>query len=536
MSKAKLLYILSSALMLTSLASCGRGGSAGKQSVTTAQYADAFTVSNVFSSDMIVQRGENIRVWGWSDESQNGRRISGEFMGMTADTVISDGKWELVFPPIEDPVADTGHNMRIFTDRTETVFSDVLVGDVYIVAGQSNCAYTLETHLAYAGIAQEGDHDSPDYSLPIRLHYNSLTQTDGYPRRGTAEVCEQVMSGEKWRRADSFENIRNFSAIGYLTAAELVWLSGGSVPVGMIEIDGNGQPLGAFMSNQVADKMKTDAYDPATDRYVTTGVNADAGRYLYNHYMYPFERFPIAGLIWYQGESDFSVENAFRYPSCYEELIRYMRSTHNLVNPDFPVFYIEFPATFQRPSDFPADSVWAYMDLGLIRSVMGTIQRELDNCYQVVSTGLFSDRTFWNSLHPNIKGPQALRTARLIASVNGIGEPMDEAAGPIAEKISLSDDGKTAVITYRNVGTGLAVSTGGTDVLGFTLCNSSGIPDVSLTFTAQITGKDTVTVKSDTVINGIAYNGISDMIFNTDLNLIGGTGMPAGATYFDCRS
>ena len=49
-----------------------------------APYAEKFTVSNVFSSDMVVQRGEHIRVWGFSDASENGHKVSGEFMGMFA--------------------------------------------------------------------------------------------------------------------------------------------------------------------------------------------------------------------------------------------------------------------------------------------------------------------------------------------------------------------------------------------------------------------------------------------------------------------
>ena len=53
-----------------------------------AAYAADFTVSKVFTSDMVVQRGEKLRVWGWAPESENGKKISGEFMGMFAETLI----------------------------------------------------------------------------------------------------------------------------------------------------------------------------------------------------------------------------------------------------------------------------------------------------------------------------------------------------------------------------------------------------------------------------------------------------------------
>lgn len=531
----RLFRVIALSVLLAALASCGKGEGSSETSgndETEIPYADGFTVSNVFSSDMVVQRGENIRVWGWADPSQNGKRISGEFLDMCADAIISDGKWELVFPPVDQPISDFGHDMRIFAGSASVVFTDVLVGDVYIASGQSNFAYSVETYLMFDGGDVTGNIDCFDYSAPIRLHYSSLTQTDGYPRRGTEEVCEQTMSGEKWKRADSYAAIKDFSAIGYLTAAKLVKLSEG-VPVGIIGIDGNGQPLGAFMSNSVAEKMKTDVYDPETDRYVTTGVNADAGRYMYNHYMYPFERYPIAGMIWYQGESDFQTDNALRYPDCFGELISYMRGTHNLINRDFPVFFVEFPPIFQR-SESAASEQWAYLDLGLIRATMGSLTRKIGNCYQVISCDLFSDSQYWNSLHPNIKESQSQRLAELIMSVNGY-LPSESSYGPNAVGITLTDEGKTAVITYENVGSGLAVYGDG-ELRGFTLCNSDGIPDPSLPFTATVSGKNTVTVRSDTVISGIAYNCISDAVFGVALNLVGGMGFPAGATYFDCRT
>ena len=44
-----------------------------------APHATQFTVSNVCANDMVVQRNEHIRVWGWADASQNGKKVTGEF-------------------------------------------------------------------------------------------------------------------------------------------------------------------------------------------------------------------------------------------------------------------------------------------------------------------------------------------------------------------------------------------------------------------------------------------------------------------------
>lgn len=111
--------------------------------VIDAEYAADFTVAKIFSSNMVVQRGEHIRVWGFAPESENGKKISGEFKGMLAEAIIEKGEWCLTFGARLD--ADTvGAEMTISAGTNKTVtFSDVLVGDVYLVLGQSNAALAL---------------------------------------------------------------------------------------------------------------------------------------------------------------------------------------------------------------------------------------------------------------------------------------------------------------------------------------------------------------------------------------------------------
>ena len=57
-----------------------------------AEPAADFTVSKVFSDYMVVQRGEHIRVWGFAPESENGKKVSGEFKGMFAEAIIENGE------------------------------------------------------------------------------------------------------------------------------------------------------------------------------------------------------------------------------------------------------------------------------------------------------------------------------------------------------------------------------------------------------------------------------------------------------------
>ena len=494
-----------------------------------APHATQFTVSNVFASDMVVQRGEFLRVWGWADASQNGKKVTGEFKGMFAEAIIENGEWEITFTARLEASAEMGHTMKIYADGVSYEFKDVLVGDVYMVMGQSNCAYSVGNHHQYVNTDDKGGKNVMDYNAPIRIHYNSQNQTAGYPKQGTDEVCLEIRSNSKWQKADSYSDIYNFTAIGYLFAHNYVKLTDSKVPIGLIEIDGNGRPLGAFMCNEVATEKGTDRFNETKGYYVTTGVNADGGRFLYNHYMYPFERYAIAGLIWYQGESDFQTANTKVYVENFSALMTYMRSTHNLINKDFPVYYVEFPTIYQKPANHVGD--WHYMDVGMIRAVMGEIQRVLPNSHQIVSTDLWNDDTFFNNLHPNCKFEQSERLAILAAALNGEGgKTVAQGNGPILVSMEILEGGKKAILTYENVGEGLKTVDGGTEVKGYVLYRKGCSINTKGTVTATITAPNQVTIESTASITGIAYNIITHNVYGKDINLCNSEGVPAGAT------
>jgi sialate O-acetylesterase len=283
------------------------------------------------------------------------------------------------------------------------------------------------------------------------------------------------------------------------------------------------------MCNDVADAKKTDMYNSMKGYYVTTGSNADGGRFLYNHYMFPFEHYAMAGMIWYQGESDCLSANAKVYVENFSALMTYMRGTHNLINKEFPVYYVEFPTIFQRPAN--NSGTWHYKDVGLIRAAMGEIPRVLQNSYQIVSADLWSDDQYYNNLHPNCKFEQAQRAAMVAAVVNGEGEQsMVKANGPILVSMTVSDDGKKAVLTYENVGDGLKTTDGGNIVKGFVFYKKNCSIDVNAKITATITAHNQITIESDTAITGIAYNAITTNVYGVDINLCNSKNIPAGAT------
>jgi hypothetical protein len=261
-----------------------------------AEPAADFTVSKVFSDYMVVQRGEHIRVWGFAPESENGKKVSGEFKGMFAEAIIENGEWCIIFGARLD--ADTvGAEMTIYAGDNKTVtFKDVLVGDVYLVLGQSNAALALSESI------KGGNTVDIDENSIIRL--NNLNNGGGtYSEKGTDYVYKDLENTTLWTKTTQAQALR-FSGIGYHFAQEMVERSGNTVPVGLMEVAYGGAPLASFMPNDLAELYKSDYYNPETGKYVSAREATHLGRYLYNCYRAPASTYAVAGVLWYQGEID----------------------------------------------------------------------------------------------------------------------------------------------------------------------------------------------------------------------------------------
>ena len=499
--------------------------------VFEAEYAADFSVSRVFSNDMIVQRGEHIRVWGFAPESENGKKVTGEFKGMLAEALIENGEWCLTFTSRLE--ADTvGAEMKIYAGENKTVtFTGVLVGDVYIVVGQSNVEYSVQNHINNTNAATHGGGAAAiDENSIIRL--NKINNSSGgyFDKKGTGYVYKDAQNTKQWTKTTQSDTL-GFSAIGYYFAKKVVEKTNGEIPVGVIEFGFSGAPLGSYLPNEIAEKHNTDTLSPINGTYTTTGVNAGSspGRWIYNCHMAAFEKFAMAGLIWYQGESNNTYDEAVKYNEIFASLVEYMRDTHNVINKDFPVFVTEFPSIYKKPEG--STETWHFMELGIIRSFMGSIPTVIDNSYVSVSSDLWSNKTFFNSLHPNCKFEQAERLAALANAVVYGNGTLDTATGPIFKDMTLSADKKTVILSFTNVGEGLTTKDGGKAVQGIVGFGAKtiGLLTYITPQSAEITAKGQITVTFDEEVKGVAYNFLSSDLYGETLNLCNSAKCPASA-------
>ena len=77
---------------------------------------------------------------------------------------------------------------------------------------------------------------------------------------------------------------------------------------------------------------------------------------LYNAMIAPLVKFPIKGVIWYQGESN--ENHAYQYRFLFKRLINDWRQKWGLG--DFPFLFVQLP-NYMKPFESPAESKWAVM-------------------------------------------------------------------------------------------------------------------------------------------------------------------------------
>ena len=96
--------------------------------------AETARLADIFSEGTVLQRQMPVPVWGWADA---GAKVEVSFGGQTAEAIAdAKGYWKAVLKPME---ASTEPRELVVKSGGETVaVKNVLVGEVWLVAGQSN--------------------------------------------------------------------------------------------------------------------------------------------------------------------------------------------------------------------------------------------------------------------------------------------------------------------------------------------------------------------------------------------------------------
>ena len=99
----------------------------------------------IFGDHMVLQQDTKIAIFGWADAGETVEVVfAGQKVKTTADT---DGTWRVNLKPIK--TKKEGQTLTI-AGKNKLVYSDVLVGDVWVASGQSNMEWGIKVRKEYA--------------------------------------------------------------------------------------------------------------------------------------------------------------------------------------------------------------------------------------------------------------------------------------------------------------------------------------------------------------------------------------------------
>jgi len=436
---------------------------------------------DVFSGDMILQRGVPVPVWG---QAEDGTVVTVSFDGYDLESTARDGKWRVVFPPMK--ASKTPRTMAVSASNGyQRTFGNVLVGDVWLASGQSN----MEMMLSEAKGGKEA----------IAASRNPMLRLFKVPR-----CLENTVApvGTTWKESNP-QSAPPQSAVGYFFVRELQKKL--DIPVGLLNCSYGGTVTETWCSPEVMARGWPD-WEATEKRYLQNPAHPrrNTSSHLHNRMLKTVMPFPVKGFIWYQGEG-----NAWRAEEqkrLFPAMVRNWRRSWG--NDELP-FYIVQLARYEAA------------DWHAFRCAQLDVWKNTPDTYMACTIDL-SKEPGNHPIHPKTKAPIGHRLA-LAARANVYGEEELVYSGPVIR--SMKVEGSVAVLAFGHLGSGL-IASDNQPLRGFYI---SADGESFSAAEARIKG-ETVIVSSSTVPNPVAvrYGAEADMgKKELDVNLANREGLPA---------
>lgn len=392
------------------------------------------TLPSFFSENMVIQRDVPVPVWGWAPD---GEPITVLFGNQKHETVAKDGRWEVKLDPT--PAGGPYTLAIIPKDATQIkMFTQVLVGDVWIVAGQSNSLMPLhdcegweqavETRDKYPRIrvASFGRRDTQNVKTP---------QQQAYSFWGACKWEEASYLATRWSKGgkSQAESVPgNISGLTYFFARDLRDILGDGVPIGILQL-GAILPVQAWVDDETV--AATPELAPLRGKDYPHATSSG-----FNDQVAPLAPFPVRGVVYYQGEMNAGRGKGPFYIAGLTAMIESWRKAWN--NPDLPFLIVQLAGFIkhQGPEDKRLDMDAATLasfagenvDHGYchVREAQDAVTRKIPGTAMVVTYDVGDPY----DIHPRKKAPVADRLA-LQARRIVYGEKDLAAGSPRAEEV-----------------------------------------------------------------------------------------------------
>lgn len=475
---------------------------------------DGFTVADVFTDHMVLQRNALVKIWG---EAKSGSLVEVRFAGQLRKIKATKGKWQVTLKTGE---AGGPYKLEVINGNNKVSFQDVLIGDVWLAGGQSNMEFALRrvkdarTEISLADYPQ-----IRYYKVPRKF----------YP--------EQEISKASWNVC-SPQTASEFSAIAYYFARNIHKEL--NIPIGIIQTPVGGTTAEAWTSrallmsdkdfrpivqhyDSIVNSYGPDGYEKLYNRYVASlteyqHLSAEQKKYIAKP-VEPMGRknfhrpiglsetmlstvipYTLKGFLFYQGESN--TARGAQYRKLFPAMINEWRTSWG--QGDIPFLFIQLPR-------FETKTRYWYE----LREAQYLTSVHVKNTAMVVAF----DQGNPKDIHPIVKDTVGWRLSQLaLGKVYG---KEVVCQGPEFKKMTKTDDG-SLLLYFDNAGTGLVAKDNASKLSGFTIAGRDG---KFYPAEAVIVGKNQVKVKNSQVTAPVDVRYL--WVNSTDMNLFNKEGFPA---------
>lgn len=297
--------------------------------LSTKSMAD-ITLAKIFTDHMVLQQNDSVRVWGTANPEE---KLTISFSGTLnatsstteqTTTALADprGRWSTL---IKTGAAGGPFTLEVSVEGSETkvVVSDILIGEVWICAGESNMAHSL------------GETDDADGEIELAKNFSQL-RVFNIQQHSCPNPLVEFEQVKPWTVCSS-ETAKEFSALAYFFGSELN--SKIDVPVGLIVAASDSSFCETWLSSEALESGGS--YEQLLKHWKEkddpTNVNQLSGHF--NGMIAPLTGIPLRGVAWYQGESNVGRGSQYRrmLPSLIKDWRRYLGQR------DFSFYFVQLP-------------------------------------------------------------------------------------------------------------------------------------------------------------------------------------------------
>lgn len=367
------------------------------------------TMPSFFSDNMVLQQKSTVTFRGTADPDTKVTIKTGWDNKKVNTKSDNQGNWSV---DIATP-AFGGPFDIVVSDGTAKTLNDIYVGEVWLCSGQSNMEMPMR---GFTGQPVENSQEMIA-EANSRRNIRLFRQENAWSTTGMNDIANA-----KWELPSS-DAVAQFSAVGYVFADQLE--KSLDVPVGIIQCAWSMSTIQAWMPRETFASQFPDTELPDIN-----GTEKDFGwlqgtpTLLWNAMVNPWKGFPIAGVLWYQGEAN--TPNAELYRKLFPAMVSDWRKLFN--NENLPFYYAQLAPWKDMGCE---KTLWSDF-----RQVQSDLLSEVKNT-GMVTTGDLGDSTF-------IHFPKKIQVGKRFAYLalnNAYGNKGIMSEAPIAVSCEKNEDG-----------------------------------------------------------------------------------------------